>query len=67
MKVRRDNRSGQSTKLNVIFELICVGIQRGGHSPRAGAVLGWDFTGGFEVGLEVDRGGLRRNRDERKR
>jgi hypothetical protein len=48
MKVRCDDRVSQPTELNVIFELVGLSIQRGGHSSGTSAVLGTNFGGDFK-------------------
>jgi hypothetical protein len=66
VKVRCDDRTSQPTELNVIFELVGLSIQRGGHSSGTSAVLGRNFGGGLQVSRQPNGCGVRGNRHKRK-
>jgi hypothetical protein len=67
MKVRCDDRVSQPTELNVIFELVGLSIQRGGHSSGTSAVLGTNFGGGLQASSQANGCGVRCNRRKRTR
>jgi len=66
VKMRCDNRTSESTELNVIFEFVGRGIQRGSQRSSTGAAFGRDFCGGLQVCFERYGCGLGCNRHKRK-
>jgi hypothetical protein len=67
VKVRCDDRARQPTELNVIFELVGLSIQRGGHSSGTSAVLERNSGGGLQVSSQANSCGVRCNRHKRAR
>jgi len=65
MKVRGNDRTTQSAEFKVVLELVGFGIQCASERSCTRAIVRGHFRGSLQVGLQCDRGRVRRDRQNR--